>query len=328
LKRILFDARWYGEHGVGRFAREVCKRLDDVTEFTGALKPWHPLDCFYSGLKLASERDHVFMSPGYNSPLGNSSFAFTIHDLAHTDNAENRHPLKTAYYELIMKPACRRALKVFTVSEYSRARIAEWSGLDEGLIVNVGNGVCSSFGPDGEHFRRGESYVFCPCSRRPHKNEERTMRAFARAYEDEPTKLLFLGLPTTHLLETAHELGIASRVEFLGAIDDTTLASVYRGAETVVFASLYEGFGLPVIEAMASGAPVVTSNLCSLPEVAGGAALLVDPTRVDSIADALSALKNGASEAARLRELGFANARRFSWDSTGAKVREALAQVR
>ncbi|MET0286489.1 MAG: glycosyltransferase family 1 protein [Polyangiales bacterium] len=278
---------------------------------------------------MSKESDNVFMSPGYNSPLANKSFAFTIHDLAHIDNAENRHPLKAAYYELIMKPACRRALKVFTVSEYSRGRIAEWSGLDESLIVNVGNGVCESFNPHGEHFRHGgEPYVFCPCSRRPHKNEERTLRAFARAYENESTKLLFLGLPTTSLLETAHELGIAARVEFLGPIDDATLACVYRGAETVVFASLYEGFGLPVIEAMACGAPVVTSNLCSLPEVAGGAALLVDPTRVDSIADALRALKNGSSEGARLRELGLANARRFSWDTTGAKVRDALAQVR
>ncbi|HEX5657411.1 MAG TPA: glycosyltransferase family 1 protein [Polyangiales bacterium] len=328
MKRILFDARWYGEHGVGRFAREVYKRLDDATEFTGTLKPWHPLDCFYSALKLAGERGDVFFSPGYNSPLSNHSFAFTIHDLAHIDNEENRHPLKTAYYELIMKPACRRALKVFTVSEYSRARIAEWSGLDESLIINVGNGVGSAFTPDGERYRSDVPYVFCPCSRRPHKNEERTMRGFAAAYAGTPTKLLFLGLPTTHLLEVAHELGLASRVQFLGPVDDTLLASVYRGAEQVVFASLYEGFGLPVIESMACGAPVVTSSVCSLPEVAGGAALLVDPTHVEEIAEALSSLKHDGAERERLRELGLANARRFSWDLTGAKIRESLDEVR
>jgi glycosyltransferase involved in cell wall biosynthesis len=328
VKRILFDARWYGEHGVGRFAREVYKRLDGVTEFTGVMKPWHPLDCFYSGLRLAYERDDLFFSPGYNSPLANRSFAFTIHDLAHIDNEENRHPLKTAYYELIMKPACRRALKVFTVSEYSRSRIAEWSGLDEAQIINVGNGVGAAFTLEGERYQLDAPYVFCPCSRRPHKNEERMMRAFARAFEGTATKLLFLGLATPHLLEVARELGIVSRVQFLGPVDDAQLASLYRGAQVVVFASLYEGFGLPVIEGMACGAPVVTSNVCSLPEVAGGAALLVDPARIDAIAEALRAFKDDDSERTRLRELGVANARRFSWDRTGARVREALAQVR
>jgi glycosyltransferase involved in cell wall biosynthesis len=328
LKRLLFDARWYGEHGVGRFAREVSKRLEDVTEFRGALEPWHPLDCFYSSLRLSIERDTVFYSPGYNAPLANRSFAFTIHDLAHIDNEENRTPLKAAYYELVMKPACKRALKVFTVSEYSRARIAEWSGLDEERIINVGNGVGSSFSAEGERWTLDVPYVFCPCSRRPHKNEERTMRAFARAYDGEPTKLLFLGVASEHLLEVARELGIASRVVFLGRVDDVQLASIYRGAETVVFASSYEGFGLPVIESMACGTPVVTSTVCSLPEVAGGAALLVDPARIDSIAAALSTLRTDSAERASLRERGLANVRRFSWDDTGAKVREALAQVR
>lgn len=326
---ILFDARWYGDHGVGRFAREIRKRLDaDVTEFTGPIRPWHPLDCFYSGLRLATQPRQLFVSPGYNSPLANVPFAFTIHDLAHIENDENRHPLKAAYYELIMKPACRRALKVFTVSEYSRARIAEWSGLDEGQVINVGNGVDATFCVDGEAQRFDAPYVFCPTSRRPHKNEERSMRAFARAYVNTPTKLVFIGQPSKELLAVAREVGIASRVEFLGLVDDQQLARLYRGAQVVLFASLYEGFGLPVVEAMACGAPVVTSNVCSLPEVAGGAALLVEPTRIDSIADALQALDKDEPRRQRMRELGLANARRFSWDVTGAKVRNALAEVR
>ncbi|HEY6878198.1 MAG TPA: glycosyltransferase family 1 protein [Polyangiales bacterium] len=325
---ILFDARWYGDHGVGRFAREIRKRLDaEVTEFTGPIRPWHPLDCFYSGVRLATHRRQLFVSPGYNSPLANVPFAFTIHDLAHIENDENRHPLKSAYYELIMKPACRRARKVFTVSEYSRARIAEWSGLDERQVINVSNGVDDTFCAGGDAQSSEVPYVFCPTSRRPHKNEERSMRAFARAYAGAERKLVFLGEPSGELLALASELGIAPRVEFLGRVDDEQLARVYRGARVVLFASLYEGFGLPVIEAMACGAPVITSNVCSLPEVAGGAALLVEPSQVDSITEALRALDGDEPRREQMRALGLLNARRFSWDTTGAKVREALAEV-
>jgi glycosyltransferase involved in cell wall biosynthesis len=327
LKRILFDARWYGDHGIGRFAREVRKRLGDASEYTGDVRPYSPFDCVYSGLRLANERNTVFFSPGYNSPLGSHSFAFTIHDLAHIDNAESWHPLKSIYYELVMKPACARALRVFTVSEYSRGRIAEWAGLDVSRIINVSNGVNGSFSTVGERYQLDAPYVLVPGNRKPHKNEQRALRAFAGVHRGDGTKLVFMGDASPKLLALASELGLASRVEFLGPIDDARLAEVYRGAEVVLFASLYEGFGLPVIEGMACGTPVITSNVCSLPEVAGGAALLVEPDREDSIADALLTIKQDPTLRARLRELGLENVRRFSWERTGAKVRDAIAEV-
>lgn len=327
MKRILFDARWFGDHGIGRFAREVRKRLGDAAEYTGTVRPYSPLDCVYSGLRLANERNTVFFSPGYNSPLGNSSFAFTIHDLAHIDNPESRHPLKTAYYELVMRPACARALKVFTVSEYSRGRIAEWAGLDVSRIINVSNGVNGAFTNPGGRYRLDAPYVLVPGNRKPHKNEQRAMRAFARAYADDSTKLLYMGVSSLELLALAQELGLGSRVQFLGQVDDVRLAEAYRGAEVVLFASLYEGFGLPVIEGMACGTPIITSNVCALPEVAGGAALLVEPMREDSIVDALLKLKQDPALGDKLRALGLQNVARFSWDNTGARVRQAMSEV-
>jgi glycosyltransferase involved in cell wall biosynthesis len=327
LKRILFDARWYGDHGIGRFAREVKKRLGDVDEFTGKLAPYHPLDCAYTGARLALARDSVFVSPGYNSPLVSSSFAFTIHDLTHIDSKETRHPLKTAYYELVMKPACHRALRVFTVSEYSKHRIAEWSGLDASRIVNVGNGVDAAFSAHGVRHTLGAPYVLCPSNRKPHKNEIRALRAFAHVHGSDDTKLLFLGEPGGELMVVARALGIEARLAFVGRVDDRELAAVYRGAEVVLFPSLFEGFGLPVIEGMACGTPVIASTVCALPEVAGGAALLVDPINEDEIADALVKVRDDAALRASLRERGLVNVQRFSWDSTGEKVRAALHEV-
>jgi glycosyltransferase involved in cell wall biosynthesis len=327
LKSILFDARWYGDHGIGRFAREVRKRLGDVREFHGPIAPYHPLDCVYSGLRLSVDRPQVFLSPGYNSPLGSKSFAFTIHDLTHIDSPETRHPLKTAYYELVMKPACRRALRVFTVSEYSRARIAEWSGIDAARIINVSNGVDKAFSAEGDKHELGAPYLFYPGNRKPHKNEPRALRAFARAHARDETKLLFLGEPSVDLLRSARELSIEQRIAFLGRVTDEQLASVYRGAQAVLFPSLFEGFGLPVIEGMACGTPVITSTACALPEVAGDAALLVDPSSEDAIADALVQLKQSDTLAQQLRERGLKNVRRFSWETTANTLREAMAQV-
>jgi glycosyltransferase involved in cell wall biosynthesis len=327
LKRILFDARWYGDHGIGRFAREVKRRLGDADEFTGTIAPYHPLDCVYSAARLALAKHTVFVSPGYNSPLGSSSFVFTIHDLTHIDSRETRHPLKTAYYELVMKPACHRALTVFTVSEYSKNRIAEWSGQDPSRIINVGNGVGAAFSPDGPRHPLDSPYVLCPSNRKPHKNEIRALRSFARVHAGDDTKLLFLGEPGGELMVVARALGVESRLAFVGRVDDSTLAAVYRGAQVVLFPSLFEGFGLPVIEAMACATPVITSTVCALPEVAGGAALLVDPMNEDEIADALLQVRDDATLRASLRERGLTNVRRFSWDSTGDKVRAALSRV-
>lgn len=328
MKRILFDARWYGDHGIGRFAREVKKRLGDAEEFTGKLAPYHPLDCAYSAARLALTPGRIFVSPGYNAPLGLKSFAFTIHDLTHLDNAETRNRLKVAYYQLVTKPACHRALCLFTVSEYSRNRIAEWSGLDPSRIVNVGNGVDAAFSPEGTRYPLGAPYVLCPSSRKPHKNELRSLRSFARAHARDGRKLLFFGEPGDELMSLANNLGIAHRLAFLGRhVDDERLAAAYRGADAVLFPSLFEGFGLPVVEGMACGAPVITSTVCALPEVAGGAALLVDPTDEDAITDALVQLDRDSTLRATMIERGLANVRRFSWEETGAKVREALAKV-
>jgi len=325
LNKILFDARWYGDHGIGRFAREIRKRLSHVTEFNGALAPYHPLDCFYSSIKLLSVNGPLFFSPGYSSPLYlRTPFAFTIHDLNHIDCPEQQDPLKAVYYERVMRPACKRALQVFTVSEYSRNRIAEWSGLDPARIVNIGNGVGAEFCPDGEHYDPGAPYIFCVGNRKSYKNELRALRAFAQTRSARSLHLLFLGTPSAELLLASRSLGLEKRVQFLGRLTDAQLASVYRGAVAILFPSLFEGFGLPVIEGMACGTPVITSTVCSLPEVAGGAALLVDPTSEEAIASALEQVINSAALRDQLRQRGFDNIRRFSWDESAQKLQATL----
>ena len=135
---------------------------------------------------------------------------------------------------------------------------------------------------------------------------------------------MFTGKPTVELAADIERFQLTQRVHFAGLVPDAELPSLYRSAEALVFASLYEGFGLPVLEAMACGTPVVTANTSALPEVAGDASLLVDPSSVEEIAAAMERIVTDTSLRQQLRERGLTQAARFSWTATSSKVRELI----
>ena len=124
-----------------------------------------------------------------------------------------------------------------------------------------------------------------------------------------------------------HSHKLHKHVRFLGYVSDQTLGILYRLASAFVFPSLYEGFGLPPLEAMASGTPVVTSNVSSLPEVAGDAAVLVDPYDVDSIVDGIRRVLTDPALAADLRRKGIERAREFSWERSVEKTRQVYQEI-
>lgn len=139
-------------------------------------------------------------------------------------------------------------------------------------------------------------------------------------------RLVFTGEPTVELADYIERNHVTPSVNFVGAVAETKLPSLYRGAEALIFPSLYEGFGLPVLEAMACGTPVVTASSTALPEVAGDAAMLVDPTSVEQIAAAMLRIVSDTSLRQQLREKGLSRAAQFSWDSTVAEVRQLLVR--
>jgi alpha-1,3-rhamnosyl/mannosyltransferase len=166
-------------------------------------------------------------------------------------------------------------------------------------------------------------------SNKPHKNLVRLIEAWAAIQaEARDVTLVIAGAwlpqhpePRQH----AKALGINDRVCWLGPLPGTDLPALYTAAEAFIFPSLYEGFGLPVIEALACGTPVACANTSSLPEVAGNAALLFDPTQVDAIVDALQRLLGDANLRADLRHQGLTQAAKFSWSRT---AQETLALYR
>lgn len=270
----------------------------------------------------------VVFLPGYIPPLFSSvPFVFTIHDLNHVDRPENSSWLKKLFYRYIIWGGCQRASLVFTVSEFSKQRIVAWAGISPDKVVNVGNGVDESFHIDVPPWLPGFPYVLCVSNRKLHKNERRLVLAFASAKIDPSIRLVFTGDATAELLALCGDLGIVERVHFAGRVSEAALPQLYRGAICLAFPSLYEGFGLPVIEAMACGTPVITSNTTSLPEVAGGAALLVDPESVTEIQKAIERLAKDQSLRQTLRQSGLEQAQRFSWNETARKAGEALERV-
>lgn len=327
--KIFFDARWIGDHGIGRVARMLDRalRLPHLKVGGSPSSPLDALHMFFAILFRTPARSCVF-SPGYNAPLFIfKPYIFMIYDLNHIDRAENSNRLKRLYYALIMRRGCRNAAAVMTVSEYSKARIVQWAGVPESQVINVGIGVDSAYSPAAVAHAPGYSYLLCVSNRRAHKNEPRVLEAFAKANIDPAIRLVLTGNPTDVLLTQAVELGIAQRLVFAGRVPETDLPGYYRGAVALVFPSLYEGFGLPAIEGMACGVPVLTSNTTSLPEAAGDAALLVDPNSVEQISAGIERLCSDEELRAGMIKRGFVQAANFTWEMTTTRVSNVLQEI-
>lgn len=313
--KVIFDTRWFGEHGIGRFATEVY----DEDFFQPIKLKGNPVSIF-DVIKLTIYlffNKNFFFSPGFNAPFFFlHRTAITIHDLNHIDVNANTSFLKKLYYNIVLKRACRKAALIFTVSEFSKGRIVDWSGINPDKVKVVYNGVSSAFHQDVQPYLPGFPYIFIVGNRKLHKNEDRALRAFAQADIDKNIHVLFSGKPSDQLVNTAKELQIEDRVKFLGRLSEDELASTYKGALCLLFPSLYEGFGLPVIEAMACGTPVITSNTTSLNEICQGAGFLVDPSNVELITKKIEESINNPILATDNVRKGFNRAKDFSWNKT------------
>ena len=319
------DHRWIGDHGIGRFARKVLAGLDYHPIPLGG-HPAAPLDAWRLARALGNmTANDLFFSPGYNTPLFCASpFVFTICDLSHIYCRENTSPAIRLYYATIMRRACHRASRIVTISEFTRSQIIEWSGASPDKVFNVGCGVDPAYSPKGDFYGLPFPYLLSVSNRKRHKNEFRVVEAFAKAELSPEIHLVFTGNSTSELADCVERHQVTSLVHFTGLVPEEQLPSLYRGAEALIFPSLYEGFGLPLVEAMACGTPVVSANTTALPEVAGDAALLVDPTSVEQIAEAMKRIVSDTALRQQLREKGLSRAAQFSWANTAAKVHELL----
>lgn len=327
MRDVIFDNRWSGSHGIGRFSDEISKRINFKKKINSSLKPTSPLDVFFTARYLFGT-DDVYFTPGFNAPIINlKNSIITIHDLNHIDMDGNSSFLKRLYYKHVLLRACIKCAAIITVSQFSKQRICDWSGVSPEKIHVVGNGVGAEFTPFVKEYRPGYQYLLCVSNRKVHKNELAIIEAFSKSKISHDIKLIFTGNSTEELTEFSTKKGVSDRIVYSGFIQDSELPSLYKGAVALVFPSLYEGFGLPVIEAMACGTPVVTSNNTSLGEIAGDAALLVSPTNIDEITEAINRVINDVELREALITTGLSRAKNFTWDKTAEKVKNIIENV-
>jgi glycosyltransferase involved in cell wall biosynthesis len=258
---------------------------------------------------------------------GRSRRVVTVHDLIYARYPEAHGGLRARGMRVLVPLAARRSQRVIAVSQSTRRDLVELLHLPAEKIdvVPSGVGALRRAAPLSEaqtraRFNLGERRVLLSLSaKRPHKNLIALIGALARLEPGRRPLLVLAGYRTPHedeLRARAQALGVADDVRLVGWVTGEEVEGLWALTEAFVFPSLYEGFGLPVLEAMARGVAVACSNASSLPEVAGDAALLFDPTDEAAIAAAVSRLLDDPHEAQRLRDAGTRRAAEFTWQRT------------
>ncbi len=294
-------------------------------------------------LSLGRAGASLFHAPHYVlPPLTPCRAIVTIHDCIHLRFPQylpNR--LAYVYARAQLWSATRRARRVLTVSQASKQDIVRFFDVPESKVTVIPNAIDERFRqppPDEDLVRVRERYqlpdrfILYAGNVKPHKNLARLIDAFAavrrRGFDD--VGLLLSGSEVSQhatLRRAVHRYNLHKHVRFLGYQTTRTLAALYRLADLFVFPSLYEGFGLSPLEAIASGTPVVASNVSSLPEVLGDAAVLVDPLDASAIADGITRVLEDADLRDRLRRKGLARASRFSWEQSVTHIRRIYQEI-
>jgi glycosyltransferase involved in cell wall biosynthesis len=281
--------------------------------------------------------------PHYNAPLlYRGKLLVTIHDLTHIIDATFKRTMASMVYARpMLNLIVRKADHIITVSEFSKSQIVERLGVSPSRITVIHSGVSAHFCRRDQQeavtrvsvaIRLERPYILFVGNLKPHKNVRTLIRALAslRARKAIEHELLILGddrKRKTELVEECHRLGVAEVVRFVPHVSYEMLPYVYGAADLLVLPSFIEGFGLPVLEAMACGTPVVCSRAASLPEVAGDAAEYFEPSSAEDLAAAIERVLNSRERQTELRQKGVERAKQFSWDECARRHGEVYRNL-
>ena len=290
---------------------------------------------------LRLKPDVIHYTNNLVSCWNSSPAVVTIHDMTPFVIPRSFNSMHAFYQRAYFRFAAKHAVKIITVSENSKKDICRLLSVDEKKVIVAPlaadlTGMSAASDPASidleSRFGIKGSFILYVGAIHPRKNVRRILEAFAVLKKDRkiPHQLVIVGelrWMATNLFGTSTFDALKDQIVFTGRVSDTELVTLYKKCNVFVWPSIYEGFGLPVLEAMSLGAPVVTSNCSSLPEVTGDAAILVDPYSVEEISQAIWKVIDNAQFADELRKKGFKRAAKFSWKITAQKVLEVLESV-
>ncbi len=330
----LFVAGRGGPHGQMQWPSNVRLRIVPLSQ-RNLTRIWHrlrlplPVEAFIGSLDLFYSPDFVL------PPVLRARTLLTVHDLSFVRYPQTADPRLYRYLNVAVPRSVGRADHVLADSENTARDLAELWDVPVDKVSVLYSGVEPRFRPvtDTAELARvrdrydlPQNFIFTVGTLQPRKNYERLIRAFSRLSatpEGHSQRLVVAGGKGwlyESIFDSVRELGLDNRVLFPGFVHDEDLPALYTLADLFVFPSLYEGFGLPVLEAMACGTPVICSEASSLPEVAGDAALSVDPLDVEGWSQAMGQALNDEELRRRLVARGLAQARRFTWERAAGEL--------
>jgi len=351
---LLTKRAGHRQTGVSRYIRRVIQALpdelggDELIVYAGRgadpvgsgaswRHAWWPADnplariAWETGMLPAmTRRDRVDLFHGTVNalpPMLAGRSIVTIHDLAFLRWPEQITVRRHRYLSRAVASAARRANGIIAVSDATKRDIVEQLQVDPDRVAVTPLGVDERFTPASSdriaevraRYDLQEPFVLFVGTLEPRKNLPALLRAFARIQHDIPHRLALagaIGWRSQEFQDAVEAAKLGDRLRLIGFVDERDLPALYSAADLFAFPSLYEGFGLPVLEAMACGTPVVTGNVSSLPEVAGDAALLVDPHDDAALGKAMLRALTDQPERARLTAAGFERAAHFTWRAT------------
>jgi len=327
--------------GVQRYTLELLNRLQSELQPIAPKKPLHGIaghiwEQFVLPTRL---KGNLLFSPSNTGPLLVERQVVTIHDITPLDHPEWLNPRFARWYQFLIPHLVHKAQKVIAVSEFTKRRICDVASLKPNKVVVIYNGIDERFRPKSfeeiDQFKDALGiadfrYILTVATIEPRKNLQRLLEAWSVACSNLPQDvwLVVAGAKGKDIIFKNTSLKkLPPRVYMPGYVPDEHLPALYSGAIALVYISLYEGFGLPPLEAMACGTPVLTSNVTSLPEVVGDAALMVDPYDVDAIAEGIKRLIEDDNLRKELSQKGLARAKLFNWDRTAEVTWSVLKEA-
>lgn len=335
---VAVNGRFRTRHvtGVERYAGEIADRIQPAARLVvpgraGAGLRGHLWEQCILPLRLRpSER---LWSPANSGPLSVHNQVLSLHDMSVFDHAEWFNPTYARWHRILLPRLVKSVKKIITMSDFSRDRIVQYFGLPPARVTCIPEGVdLGHFHPQPEveidRLRRkldvrGE-YVLLVATLEPRKNIDRLLQAWKRCSSSKVARTLVIAGGRRRVFrEIEAKLGIGS-VRWLGYVPECDLPALYSGACAYVLPSLYEGFGLSTLEAMACGTPVAAAKSGAIPEVVGESAVLFDPLSIESIAQALERVQHDRQLRDELIAGGFERAARFTWEAAAKETWSVL----